>query len=139
MTINTSTKRRKFFDCSPGTDGCDETFDIVSRTTGHRVAWAGYWDARVPARRAAHVLTAALNTVFAGHGITFCLSALAKEQRQIAIVWNIQDVWNVRPDLNLDKAWQVLQAIDRNHDANVGVNWEVIECTAQSLFGDKPE
>jgi hypothetical protein len=144
MTINPLTskstiKRRKFFDCVPNTDGCDETFEIVSRTTGNRVAWTGYWEAKKPAQRAAEIITKALNSAFAIYGVSFCLSALAKEQCQIAIVWTVDDVLEMRPDLNEDQAWKVLLFIEKHHDAGIGINWEVIEATAQILFGDEPE
>jgi hypothetical protein len=138
MTIP-SIKRRKFFDCRPSTDGCDETFEIVSRNTGCRVAWTGYWEAKNPARRSALILTKALNSIFAGYGINICISSLAKEQRQLAIVWSIEDVLEIRPDLNEEQTWHVLQMIDKNHDANIGMNWEVIAATAEALFAEPTE
>ncbi|MEZ6143809.1 MAG: hypothetical protein R3B84_24855 [Zavarzinella sp.] len=53
---------------------------------------------------------------------------------QIAIVWQIEDVREVRPDLSNDQCWQVLQACKRYHDASVGINWDVIRSTADHLF-----
>ena len=56
-------------------------------------------------------------------------------RHQIAIVWCIEDVQSVRADLTEDQAWEVLQFVDRTHDANLGINWDCLECAAQILFG----
>jgi hypothetical protein len=54
----------------------------------------------------------------------------------ISIHWDIEDVISVRPDLSKFQASEVLQHIKRNHDANVGINWEVIEIVSDTLFPD---
>jgi hypothetical protein len=64
---------------------------------------------------------------------------LPTEESEIAIGWAIEDVQSVRPDLNDDQARQVLQAVERNHDATIGINWDVIGCHADMLFGCAPE
>lgn len=56
------------------------------------------------------------------------------ERKQIADVWGTGDVQSVRPDLTDDQAWEVLQKVERNHDANFGINWEVLECQADALY-----
>ena len=48
--------------------------------------------------------------------------------------WHIEDVQSVRPDLDDDQALEVLGALEDNFDANNGINWEVIEYTADTLF-----
>jgi len=63
---------------------------------------------------------------------------LAKN-RQIAIIWSIEDVQEVRPDLSEDQAWEVLQAVRSDHDATLGVSWETLEYEAQRLFGHAPD
>ncbi|MCC6970554.1 MAG: hypothetical protein IT434_10065 [Phycisphaerales bacterium] len=55
-------------------------------------------------------------------------------QHQIAIVWSIEDVHEVRPDLTNEQAWLVLQACKKCHDASVGVTWDTIEIIADDLF-----
>ena len=55
----------------------------------------------------------------------------------IAVVWHIEDVLQARPDLNKNQAWEVLRLVKKSHDANVGINWEVISATAEVLFGEK--
>jgi hypothetical protein len=64
--------------------------------------------------------------------------ALLAARHQIAAIWTIADVQSVRPDLSDRQAWEVLQAADRQHDASVGINWEVLQCHADWLFGDAP-
>jgi len=64
-----------------------------------------------------------------------------KESRDlsIAVVWHIEDVLEVRPDLNRNQAWQVLRSVKQNHDANVGINWEVLSAHAEMLFAEREE
>jgi hypothetical protein len=67
------------------------------------------------------------------------LPAFLASRREIAIIWCIEDIKEIRPDLNDDQAWIVLQRVRHQHDAGIGINWEMLELTAQHLFGDKPE
>lgn len=53
---------------------------------------------------------------------------------QISIVWSIEDVQGVRPDLTDEQAAKVLEAVEARHDANIGINWDFIEATADSLY-----
>ncbi len=62
--------------------------------------------------------------------------SILAERREIAIVWCIDDVKEVRPDLNNNQCWQVLQHAKRQHDATVGISWEVLDIVAGILFGD---
>jgi len=52
----------------------------------------------------------------------------------IAITWHIADVLDVRPDLTRDQARQVLGVVEQHHDATIGINWDVLEATADTLF-----
>jgi hypothetical protein len=54
--------------------------------------------------------------------------------RQIAIIWDIADVQSLRPDLNDDEAMDVLYAVDNKHDASIGVNWDVIQYWADTIY-----
>ena len=65
--------------------------------------------------------------------------ALLAERRQIAAIWSIEDVQEVRPDLTDEQAWEVLQEVERQLDATLGVTWETLEWVAQHLFGVAPE
>ena len=64
---------------------------------------------------------------------------LLAERGQIASIWGIDDVLILRPDLSLEQAWDVLQQAENYHDANIGINWEVLNCHASHLCGDAPE
>lgn len=57
-------------------------------------------------------------------------------RKQIAVIWCIEDVKEVRPDLSDDQCWDVLQNLNRSHDATIGINWDVIDCVADILFPD---
>ncbi len=70
---------------------------------------------------------------------TIDVHAYLAERRQIASIWCIEDVQSVRPDLTDDRAWEVLQAARRCHDATMGINWDVLECQADILLGSAPE
>lgn len=54
--------------------------------------------------------------------------------QQIAVIWSVEDVQCVRPDLSQEQAWEVLQRCRRNHDACIGINWEVLQVVADILF-----
>jgi hypothetical protein len=60
-------------------------------------------------------------------------------RREIAIVWNIHDVKEVRPDLTDDQAWEVLQQVERKQDVLVGVDQDLLRCVAEELFGPPPD
>jgi hypothetical protein len=54
--------------------------------------------------------------------------------KQISIKWHIDDVLSVRPNLTKSQASDVLETLKANHDANIGINWEVIEIVCDDLF-----
>jgi len=56
---------------------------------------------------------------------------------QIAIIWSVEDVLEVRPDLTEDQAYEVLQIAEHRHDANIGINWEVLAIHADWQFPKK--
>jgi hypothetical protein len=59
---------------------------------------------------------------------------LLAKRRQVAVIWSIDDVQAVRPDLDVDQSWKVLQRCRRVHDCEVGFNWLLIEIVADDLF-----
>jgi len=67
------------------------------------------------------------------------IEAILAKRDQIAVIWSVEDVQEIRPDLTLEQAWEVLQRTSSKHDANVGITWETLDHQAQSLFGDAPE
>jgi len=50
---------------------------------------------------------------------------------EIAIIWSVEDVMMECDWLTKDQALEVLHDIDHNHDATIGINWEVINYNAQ--------
>jgi hypothetical protein len=46
---------------------------------------------------------------------------------EISINWHFTDIQEVDDSLTNDEARQVLQLIKKNHDANIGVNWDTIK------------
>ncbi|MHB1949662.1 MAG: hypothetical protein ACYCQI_16310 [Gammaproteobacteria bacterium] len=54
--------------------------------------------------------------------------------KEIAIIWHIEDIQSIRPDLTDKQASIVLQRLKENHDANIGINWETIEVVSDILF-----
>ncbi len=55
--------------------------------------------------------------------------------KSISIVWSVEDVLSVRPDLTEEQAWEVLKSIKNHHDATIGINWDVLNITADLLYG----
>ncbi len=66
-------------------------------------------------------------------------STQKNSELSIAIVWHIDDVLQVRPDLSREQAFQVLKQAKDNHDANIGINWDVLTDCAESLFAEREE
>ena len=58
---------------------------------------------------------------------------------EVAIIWSVEDVWEVSPKLTPEQAIQVLRLVKRHHDANQGVNWDVIKYWAGYCAGAIPE
>jgi hypothetical protein len=59
--------------------------------------------------------------------------------REISIGWCIEDVQSIRPDLTDEQATEVLLRIERKHDANIGVNWDVLQAWADEMFPNKED
>jgi hypothetical protein len=47
--------------------------------------------------------------------------------------WHISDVQDVREDLTDDEARRVLKELKIGYDANIGINWEVIEIAIDNI------
>ncbi len=52
----------------------------------------------------------------------------------IVSVWHIADVQDVRPDLTDKQAMAVLQQCMKYHDAETGINWEVLKVGVSILY-----
>jgi hypothetical protein len=62
------------------------------------------------------------------------LHEIMQEERVIGLLWNIDDVRSLRPDLTDDQAWSVLQHVDDRKDATLGITWDTLSWAADDLF-----
>jgi len=65
--------------------------------------------------------------------------ALLAERRQVAVVWSIEDVLGIRPDLKPEQAWDVLTACRDQHDCEWGFTWTFLKDIADDLFPPSAE
>jgi hypothetical protein len=61
------------------------------------------------------------------------------EEYTIALKWSVGDVQSVCPGLDDAQAAEVLDFVDRNHDATLGVNWDTLTAAADELFPDRDD
>ena len=52
----------------------------------------------------------------------------------ITIEWHVDDVLAMRPSLSDEQARKVLHEAKRRHDAEVGINWDVLMTHAYIMF-----
>jgi len=57
-----------------------------------------------------------------------------EQRRQVAVIWGIEDVQGMHPDLNDDQAWEVLLQCSKVHDREHGFTWLLIEYVAEDIF-----
>ena len=62
------------------------------------------------------------------------IEARLEAQGYLVILWHIDDVKEVRPDLTDDQCKDVLQECRRRHDAGIGITWDVLRYHADDLF-----
>lgn len=59
---------------------------------------------------------------------------LVDKRYAMAIVWQIDDVLSIRPDLTEEQAGEVLGRVEDCHDASIGVSWDTLEIVADEMF-----
>ena len=64
------------------------------------------------------------------------MATFNEETGTIVDEWNVEDVQQQRPDLNHEQACDVLEYVSRKFDANIGINWDVIDCAADYLYSE---
>jgi hypothetical protein len=67
------------------------------------------------------------------------LDDLLAKHGQIALIWGLDDVAAIRPDLTEAQGMDVLTHVREQHDCEFGVTWQTLESAAEALFGDAPE
>jgi len=63
---------------------------------------------------------------------------LLRARRQVPVIWSIEDVKAVCPDLTDDQAWEVLERCHDKHDCEWGFTWQYIEDMADIMFPEQP-
>jgi hypothetical protein len=58
------------------------------------------------------------------------------EHAAVAIIWSIENVLEIRPDLTPAQAWEVLQEVRQDRAAGMGVNWDTLAYVAAALYGE---
>lgn len=61
------------------------------------------------------------------------------DKNSIVILWHIDDVKSIRPELDDDQCMEVLNMVARKHDPVLGVSWDTLEFWANYLFPDEEE
>jgi len=62
------------------------------------------------------------------------IQQLLRQRRQVAVVWSIEDVKSLRPDLTDDQAWDVLEQAYDVHDCEWGFTWTHLQTVADDMF-----
>jgi hypothetical protein len=52
----------------------------------------------------------------------------------VAKIWHVDDVFSINSDLNREQARLVLKMAIDNHDANIGINWDVLKEYANQVL-----
>ncbi len=58
---------------------------------------------------------------------------------QIEIIWHIDDVKEVAPEVTDDEAREVLRLVNKEHDAEIGVSWDTLRYWASYVIGERKE
>jgi hypothetical protein len=53
--------------------------------------------------------------------------------KEIAIIWNTEDIRGAYPHLTEVQADLLLRWLEQHHDCNQGINWDVIENTMDEI------
>lgn len=64
---------------------------------------------------------------------------LTDKRYAMAIVWQIDDVLSIRPDLTEEQAGEVICRVEQCHDASLGVTWDTLDEVAGDLFPEEDE
>ncbi len=119
-------------------DGCDNTF-LIEDADGQCILQLHFWDEpdtdeAAIAEAKAQMLVAALNLQGGGWVLPPYPHWTLYHDKQIAAIWGIEDVQELRPDLTAEQAWEVLQRVDHHHDADHGITRNTILLAAEELF-----
>jgi hypothetical protein len=119
-------------------DGCDDVF-LIEDADGHCILRLHFWDEPdtiegTVAEAKARMLVAALNLEGGGWVQIPYVSHILADQRQIADIWAIEDVQELRPDLTDDQAWEVLRHVRHHHSRERGITRDTVRAAAREVF-----
>jgi hypothetical protein len=66
--------------------------------------------------------------------VNYRVRQLLANHHSIAAIWCTDDVRGVRPHLSDGQAWEVLERVGDQHDAEWGINWTTLETAADDMF-----
>lgn len=52
-------------------------------------------------------------------------------------LWHVEDVMSLYDQLTLQEAEQVLEAVHRQQDASIGINWDVLQTHIGLMLADR--
>lgn len=64
---------------------------------------------------------------------------LVDKRYAMAIVWQVDDVLSIRPDLTEEQAGEVLGRVEDCHDASIGVSWDTLQIVAEDMYPEEEE
>ena len=68
------------------------------------------------------------------------MAECAADNDYLMEVWSIEDVTDcVNYELTDEQAREVLDRVERYHDANIGINWDVLQYHAGEVFYESQE
>ena len=119
-------------------DGCDDVF-LIEDADRHCVLKLHFWDEpdtteAAIAEAKAQLIVAALNLTGGGWVQPPHAHWILHQDKQVACIWGVEDVQKLRPDLTNDQAWEVLQRVEHEHDADHGIVWNTLRHAADELF-----
>ncbi len=65
------------------------------------------------------------------------LSSRFDPSRQIAVIWDIDDVIANNPALTDEEAMNVLRQVENDHDCEYGITWQTIDSAVAQLYPSK--
>lgn len=67
--------------------------------------------------------------------------AIEEMQSGEAVVsgWHVDDVLSLDDSLTREEAKEILESADHNHDASIGINWDVLETLIDNFKYDKEQ
>jgi hypothetical protein len=83
--------------------------------------------------------TATMNDIMPKHHLTERWQEALARGGCIAIIWSIEDVKVMRPDLTDSQCMEVLETVKSDHDASCGLTWDTVGDCAELLFPPTPE